>query len=231
MVCISLTSKKLEELLKDLKDNEKKADLTEIRLDFQDNLSMENLKIVVDQVMANKTKPVIFTVRSKKEGGNYPNKFEEQVEILLYAVEKGADYIDIELDWTNKIYKKIFKNKKQAKVIASYHNFKNTPTIYGLKKIARRLAWTKADILKIATMTNSYVDNQNLFLTISFIINRYKLPAICLGMGEKGLISRVMQKEMGGYLTFLCSDVTTESAPGQITLEEYFKIRKDLKLN
>jgi len=228
--CIPITGKNLTEIQTQVKEAEKEADLTELRLDYLEDLSSKNIEEILKKVFTIKTKDMIITLRSKRQGGFYPNKYEEQIEILLMACELGFEYIDIELEWPSKIYKTINKNKRNTLVIASYHNFKKTLTEYGLRKIARRLAWTHADILKIATFANTATDNLRVFDIIDFVKRRYKLPTIAICMGEKGKTSRVLTCSMGGFLTFACLDENKKTAEGQMTVEEIKEIQKQLAL-
>jgi len=228
--CISLTGKNLEEVLTQLKKAEKEADLTELRLDYLENLSDKNIIKVLKEVLKTKKKEMIVTVRSKRQGGFFENKYEKQIEILLKACELDFEYIDIELEWPSNIYKNIKKNKKNTKVIASYHNFKKTLTEYGLRRLVKRLAWTHSDILKIATQANNETDNLRILDIIDFIKRRYNLPTIAICMGEIGKISRVLTCAMGGFLTFACLDKNNQTADGQMTIEEMKKIQKQLAL-
>jgi len=230
MFCISITGKNLEEILTQVKKAEKEADILELRLDYLEDKSFKNIEEVLKEVFQQKTKNMIITLRSKRQGGLYPNKYEDQVKVLLSACEIGYEYIDIELEWPSSIYKKIKKNKKDTKIIASYHNFKKTLTEYGLRKIARRLSYTHADILKIATQANDYRNNLRIFDIIDFVKRRYKLETIAICMGEKGKTSRVLTCSMGGFLTFACLDKNSISAEGQMPIEEMKEVQKQLSL-
>ena len=73
------------------------------------------------------SKPVIITCR--KYGSNPFVKDEtKRIGILKDSVNLGADYIDIEYDAGEKSINALIKNKKSAKIIVSYHNFKETPS-------------------------------------------------------------------------------------------------------
>src|SRR6266550_54334 len=53
----------------------------------------------------------------------------------------------------------------------------------------------------------------------AFEILRHRAkPTIALCMGEHGLISRVLAKKFGGFLTFASLSKDAETAPGQITI-------------
>jgi len=231
MIALSVKGKNSKEILEIMSKNNLTSDLFEVRLDFLEDLTVDNIKKVLQEVNDKKTRPIIVTLRSRKEGGNFPNKTEDQLDVLLYAISLGVEYIDIELGWPGKTYKLIEKKKGNTKVIGSYHNLSKTLSVYGLHQIVRKLIWAKSDIVKIATFANDIKDNLNLFSTLEFINKRYKKPAICLAMGEKGMISRVLQTEMGGLLTFVSASDDEKTATGQLTSQALSNIKDLLKLN
>jgi 3-dehydroquinate dehydratase type I len=230
MICISIIPKNTEETIKDLMEAEKLADLVEIRLDHQTNLDKKYLISVIKKILEKKTKPIILTLRSKKEGGFFPNDFNLQIEILIEGCKLGADYIDIELDMPSKTYKKIQKNKNNTKIISSYHNFEKTLSPFALRHIARRMNSTHSDIFKIACKANKSTDNLAMLDLIDVVKRRYKKDVISICMGEKGLISRVVQENMNGFITFCALKEEEQSAPGQITVQELKNIRKQLNI-
>ncbi len=173
---------------------------------------------------------MIVTLRSKREGGLFSNKSEDQFFIARKACNIGFEYIDIELGWPSKLYKLLNNKKGETKLIGSYHNYKETLSEHGLRDVVKRIAKTHADIFKIACMAKDVKDNVKMFNLIDFINRRYKSPSIAICMGEKGVISRVVQKSMGGYLTFVCLDKKTATAKGQLDYQELTAIQKELSL-
>src|SRR5690606_19726454 len=71
-------------------------------------------------------------------------------------------------------------------------------------------------VLKIAYRARSLRDNIDLF---ELLASRDR-PTIALGMGEFGLMSRVLAGKFGGFLTFAGVRARGATAPGQQSLRE-----------
>src|SRR5207253_9106840 len=85
-----------------------------------------------------------------------------------------------------------------------------------LYNILEQLNQSQARIVKIVWLARSIRDNIEAF---EILQNRQK-PTIALCMGEAGLISRVLAKKFGGFLTFASLRDESATAPGQITIHD-----------
>ncbi len=201
MICVSLGNISYDEALKVIKS----AEMIEIRADLPG----------MDQTLLEKllSFPVkkIFTCR--------PGTFSEvkRIELFRQAVEKNVDYVDIEYENDDEVVGQILRmtSDTSTEVILSYHNFDITPDAIELKKILMRGYKRGATLVKIATMINSKEDILNLF-SLHGIEGR----KVLLGMGEKGIITRVAAVLLGSEFTFVSPDCDTKTAPGQISKEE-----------
>ena len=203
MICIPIVAKDTDSALADIKKADKIADIIELRIDYISGLNLKRL-------MGASKSPVIVACRRKKDNGNFNGSEKERLSLLKGAIKLKADYVDIEIDAD---YKEIIKNKKNSKIIISYHNFNETPE--NIDRIYDKLKSANADIIKIATTANKLSDN----LKIIDIIKRSKKPIIGLCMGPLGEISRILCPLYGSFLTYASLEKGKESAPGQITAE------------
>jgi 3-dehydroquinate dehydratase/shikimate dehydrogenase len=85
-----------------------------------------------------------------------------------------------------------------------------------LINIVQELNDSFADIAKIVWTARTIRDNLEAFE----ILQHQQKPTIALCMGEAGLISRVLAKKFGAFLTFASLDGTTGTAPGQISITD-----------
>jgi|TARA_Y100000310_G_scaffold345431_1_gene464894 3-dehydroquinate dehydratase/shikimate dehydrogenase len=203
MICIPITSPDTESALADIKKANNIADIIELRLDYISNLDSKKLIKVAE-------KPVIATNRRKADNGKFEGNEEERLAVIKQAIELNVDYVDIEIDSD---HNDIIKNKKNSKIIISYHNFKETPT--NIEEIFNKLKSANADIIKIVTTANKLSDN----LKIIELVKKSKKPVIGLCMGPLGEISRILAPLYGSFLTFASLDKGKESSPGQIPAE------------
>lgn len=217
------------------------ADIVEFRIDeFFDGghseadpgrQTREILRLVHQSVL-----PAIVTCRSTSEGGAYDG--DETDRVSLYerlGTAEGKNetpprYLDIELaaytkseNIKQKVNLAVDHSEQQRAVstglILSMHDFQQRPA-----DLSRRLLLARqqpaAKVTKLAFRARSLRDNLELFE----ILTQRDRPTIALGMGEFGLMSRVLAPKFGGFLTFASLRPTATTAPGQPTVGELLKL-------
>ena len=250
-VCVPITVLEIDAALADA--NQAKllgADLVELRIDSyfpgsegdsEDTLRLNELK----RLIAECPLPVILTCRSATEGGDYDGDEADRVSLLeklCVNAEHPPAYLDFELACYQKsanIRQKInlcVQHPKQerdvrTRLILSMHDFEGRP-----KDLMRRLAeaWAEpaASVIKFAFRARSIRDNLEIFE----ILTGAPKPTIGLGMGEFGLMSRVLAPKFGGFLTFASLRDEAATAPGQPTIADllgmyrFRSIGRDTKL-
>lgn len=182
------------------------ADLVELRIDsFNDPDAVRAL--VSDFPI-----PCILTCRPNWEGGHSELNDAERLRLLEAGAEGGARYIDVEL--------KMLASTLAAKppvwrqVIASVHDFAGRPA--RLHNALMDLGASHASIHKIVWMARTVRDNLEAFE----ILQARQKPTIALCMGEEGLISRVLAKKFGAFLSFASLSAAGATAPGQVTVAD-----------
>ncbi|UJS22219.1 MAG: shikimate dehydrogenase [Candidatus Brocadia sp.] len=210
MICIPIIANNLDDALRDMDEASKVADIIEVRLDYLKN---PDLKCILER----RTKPVIITNRPVREGGRFDGSEEDRIAVLQLAIRLHADYVDIEHDSIHNLWRdtahRIPANK--TKIIVSYHNFRETPD--NLISLYQRLSQSDADIIKIVTYANTITDN----VKICRLLRQTSGQMISFCMGEYGMISRILYKRFGSYLTFASLRKGKESAPGQVSIQDF----------
>src|SRR3989339_1627141 len=206
MICIPIIANNLEDALHDMTEASKVADIVELRIDYIKNVDLKRL-------LEKRTKPVIVTNRPIREGGKFDGSEEERIALLKLAVRLQADYVDVEHDGIQHIRRDTV-HRVPTKIIVSYHNFRETPG--DLTDIYKRLSQSGADIVKIVTHANNITDNVRIYQ----LLQQSQTTTISFCMGEMGIISRILYKRFGSYLTFASLQAGKESAPGQISIHE-----------
>lgn len=173
--------------------------LVELRLDFI------NGPIKFKRLLAKRPCPAIITFRREQDGGRWEEDEETRIMALRTAIVEGADYVDLEEDIADKI-----PRYGDTKRIISYHNFRETPA--DLEELYYRMSKLDPDIIKIATMANSPMDN----VRILKMVEEAKIPTIGLCMGEMGMPSRVLGGKYGVPFTYATFSNERTLAPGQI---------------
>ncbi|HCW54667.1 MAG TPA: type I 3-dehydroquinate dehydratase [Clostridium sp.] len=200
--------------------NDIKFDVAEWRVDFfKDVEEIESVKKTLLHIRKWLNDiPIIFTFRSKNEGGNKEISREYYINLLLEVIEtKEADLIDVELFTGDDEVKKIINtaHKKGVKVIISNHDFEKTPSKEKIIKRIKKMIDLGADIPKIALMPKCREDVLTLLSATSYVDERYSgIPIITMSMGSMGMVSRIAGELFGSSLTFGAAEKS--SAPGQI---------------
>lgn len=183
------------------------ADLVELRLDYIGR------SIDLRRLLSQREAPILVTCRRKEDGGRWIKSEQERLMILRSAIASGVDYVDLEEDIAGSI-----PRYGKTKRIVSLHNFEGTPD--NLEEIHARLAGLDADIVKIATMANSFTDS----IRMLRMLKNAKVPTIALCMGELGTMTRVLGLSYGSPFTYTTLNTERKIAPGQITFDMMKKV-------
>lgn len=202
MIAIPIVARTMGEALARIEAARTLADAIELRLDYLERPDPRTLVKACGL-------PVIATCRSVRDRGEFRGSEEERIGLLQRAADAGADFVDLELECAGKV-----RRGPKTRLIASAHDFERTPD--DLIPIHRRLAATGADVVKVVTWANDIRDNLRLFE----LTRHADVPTIAFGMGERGVISRILTGKFGGFLTFGSIETGAESAPGQVTARE-----------
>jgi 3-dehydroquinate dehydratase / shikimate dehydrogenase len=184
------------------------ADMVELRIDLRDD---EFTIDVVRQLVGDCRLPCIVTCRPSWEGGNSTLPDTVRLTSLKAAVNAGAAYIDVELE-TYRRSRDIVPVK--GRLILSTHDFAGRPD--RLYNVIEELNATTGDVNKIVWRARSIRDNVEAFE----ILQQRQKPTIALCMGEAGIISRILAKKFGGFLTFASIDKDSVTAPGQVSIHD-----------
>lgn len=180
------------------------ADLLEIRLDFF--LNLDDLKSIVAAAKI----PLIFTLRSKDQGGNFNGTEEERLNHIESISHLNPAFLDIEHNVPKAFISNLQAKFPKQKIILSYHNFEQTPD--DLQLLLKEMQTTQANVYKIATMTNSSLDMLRL---LSFGKDQ---GIIAIGMGPYGEPGRILCACNEMLWTYACIDENHQTAPGQLPL-------------
>jgi 3-dehydroquinate dehydratase/shikimate dehydrogenase len=211
------------------------ADLVEFRIDefFSGSSDEQETKAIV-RVVAESPLPCIITCRIASEGGHYDGDEMERValyERLGRSEGKGEHpprYMDFELaSYTRSanLRQKVDLavgvpdlsqgREERASLILSSHDMATRPPDL-MRRLSQLNSQPAAAVLKIAYRARSLRDS----LELLELPSQGHKPMIALGMGEFGLISRILAPKFGGFLTFAALRPAAITAPGQPTLRE-----------
>lgn len=205
-----------------------KADIVEWRADWFENVfDIEKVKEVLSDLSNILGDiPLLFTFRTKKEGGEKEIELEFYAELNIAAANTDfVDMIDVEIFSGDDIVSNIIEAVHLAgkKIIASNHDFFATPDKNDIISRLVKMQNMSADISKIAVMPNSKKDVLTLLAATEEMVSEHATtPVVTMSMGGKGLISRLSGEVFGSAITF--GAAKKASAPGQIAVAELYNV-------
>jgi 3-dehydroquinate dehydratase I len=173
------------------------------------------------QAIEGRGKPVLLTVRLRREGGEWPEDDEGRLKIYGEALA-SLSAVDVELN--SVICARVAQQaEKQGRVcLVSHHDFAKTPSLAELEAIVER-AQQNGAVAKIATMIQSEADVETLRALLG---RKQKRPLCVIGMGEAWKETRILFSTLGSCLTYGYLDKPT--APGQISAAELVRQLREI---
>ncbi|HBA86190.1 MAG TPA: hypothetical protein DCZ95_19080 [Verrucomicrobia bacterium] len=159
-------------------------------------------------------RPVLLTVRSKREGGAWAGTGRELIDFYRRLLPQ-VSAIDAE------IRSKTFSDVVQAArglgktAVASFHDFERTPSLSRLKEMVKEGRKGGAHIVKVAAMIRKPSDA----ITLYELLREASAGPLCvIGMGPAGLATRIGLPCAGSCLAYGFIDAI--AAPGQLSCRD-----------
>lgn len=143
----------------------------------------------------------------------------EQRFTILHTLSRKPVLVDFDISVQAEEITRIQAERLALKTILSYHNYSLTPSDTELRSLTSRMEDWGAHIMKISTYCSIQRDALRL-LSLLIDLREGGHRIIVLGMGKHGVITRVFGTMWGNEMTFAPVDVSTRSAPGQITVDK-----------
>lgn len=173
---------------------------------------------------------LIFTHRSKEEGGQGALSLEEYEKIKLAVARSGlVDIIDLELEKGQPLIERIIesfsKDSSKSLLQLSKHSLEGGLAKEDMLKVFLRMQDfppKKVAMTKLAVRANNEKEAEDLMAVALDMKEIYAdRPYTAIAMGEEGKISRIRADFIGSALIFAKGQKS--SAPGQMTVEEVKK--------
>jgi 3-dehydroquinate dehydratase-1 len=188
------------------------VELAEARVDLFARRGLDEVRRYVTALR--REMPVLVTLRSAREGGEWPVD-EDDARLVAYRALLGvADAVDVEVGAP--IRAEVVAAARAAKrvVVLSHHDFERTPPDAALERVVTRARRAGADIVKIAARVAGDADVARL----AGVLTRHPdVPLVVIGMGDHGKKTRVFFPALGSRFTFAALGRGT--APGQLDVK------------
>jgi 3-dehydroquinate dehydratase/shikimate dehydrogenase len=197
-LCATVTAPTLAALRRARDAAAQLADLVEVRLDSVADPDAAG-------ALEGRCGPVVVTCRPAWEGGRFTGAEEDRRRILGEALERGAEYVDIE--WQAGFEDLVASGGRR--VVLSMHDFNGIP-----RDLPERFKAMRALVsgpVKVAVAVHQLRD----LLPLMRLAQGSTGESIVIGMGPAGIPSRVLASRFGSAWTYAGDGV----APGQLTIE------------
>jgi 3-dehydroquinate dehydratase I len=199
------------------------VDVVEWRADHFRDLADTAAVVAAARMLAGRLagKPLLFTCRTRAEGGEAVIDDEAYEELNVAVAESGTvNLVDVEYRRRQTVVERIIAAAHACgvSVIASNHDFAGTPAKAEIVERLGAMQRLGADICKIAVMPHSAADVLTLLDATRTMREEYAdRPLITVSMGGLGVVSRLACQVFGSAATF--GMVGTPSAPGQVDVD------------
>lgn len=228
---LSLTYPDIKQAYSNIDELTQGVDALELRVDLlkspkdYENLgdSIPSLAYVQEQVAALRrvsSLPIVFTVRTKSQGGAFPDAAQkESIALLRLALQMGIEYIDAEITLPEKQLKELAARKGYSQIVASWHDWSGSLKWDGaLVKEKYQIASEIGDIIKIVGKATSIKDNFALYEFVSSANSKPGAkPIIAINMGVEGQMSRILNATFSPVSHPL---LPNKAAPGQLSFRQ-----------
>lgn len=231
-ICVPVTGRTEAEIVRQTEAAvQTNPDILEWRADFYENLedavcveaTAKRISDILGEI------PILFTIRTKREGGMREYSTEDYVN-ALHMVETISciQLVDVELMMDRDALREPVRALKRAGkiIIASNHHFDTTPSVEEMTEIFAKMEESDADIRKLAVMPKQEEDVLALLYATVLAKRSGEKPVISMSMGKLGAVSRVCGEVFGSCVTF--GMVGEASAPGQIPVAGLREIMRNL---
>lgn len=202
------------------------ADLIEWRVDFAKKANIASIGKQLKQAFK---KPLIFTIRTAKEGGNYTVNSSEYLSLLQELIAIQPEYLDFEYFSYPDIFEDVKKNcqENNIKLLLSFHNFEEVPV--DIEARLKTMIEKKPAVAKFAVMPHDFSDVLKVLNLTTAYSEQKAVKIVTMAMGELGKISRVTGNLTGSAWTFAA--IEESSAPGQLSLVQTKELLNEFKGN
>ena len=166
------------------------------------NFAEIDIEESIDRLKQGIPMPVIFTVRSVRDGGFFAGNEKQRLEILEKSIQSGVSFVDLELTIDSKERLKLTKSaeKSNSKVIASIHETKSTPDTEAIVKLVTDNK-NNGDIVKFCSIVNNHRDALKIFEAANKLVDEDSKHSI-MGLGNGGDWVRIHAPKLGQEIVY-----------------------------
>lgn len=208
MLCVVIKGPTIEMAMQQLSEAKAaRADLVELRFDCFEALDLD----AITKLRQSHPIPMIFTLRSGSQGGNFKGSQELQLATISRLASLKPEYLDVESVLPTSFIANISTQYPTIKLILSHHEFE--PSATSFEAIYQEMNHIPAFYYKIA-MT---VEISSAALQLLLWKKTRNDKVIAIGMGPQGQVSRILGPVFHTPITYASIDQNPKCALGQLS--------------
>lgn len=195
------------------------VDVIELRLDQWPSIVIDDVKAF----MAQHTRPVILTLRSKDHGGSFEGSESERLALLFALAKLAPTYMDIEHTVDSAWITQFKTSYPDIQIIRSFHDFCKTPD--DLEGVLSSMQHPDVSIYKVATTAQSTLD----VLRVMHFVKQHSpsCQLVAHAMGSWGVSSRVVGAVLGNVWSYAaCGADAAPGCPDVRTWIDLYRIKR-----
>ncbi len=219
--CLPIIEPSAEKVIATINDYSESFDLFEIWLDYLEEDALQVTRELCEKLPSK----LLFLFR--RQGLEEIQLSEKTRSHIMELLAKKDALLDLDFQTQKTDLENVEKLSEKPKLILSYHNYKETPSLADLLEVYESMKAFSPAIYKFAAFCNSEEDA----FTLIELFNKLKedeAERIVLGMGLHGLSARVTCSLWGNAFTFAPVELEKASAPGQLSRQEFAELEKIL---
>lgn len=222
-LCLPIIKTTTQNVVKTIEKNQKNYDMFEVWVDYIEDSSPIILNLVKD--LSSKLGDRLIIVFRRKNGETIRMPLEQRLEIIQ-QLSFTKTFVDLDIEKQKSDLEEISRLRLRPNMILSFHDYEKTPRTSTLVNIIDDMHMYQPTIYKIATLCQT--EKQALaLLHLLLDLKEQGKRCIILGMGQKGMSTRIFGTLWGNEIAFVPENGNEKSAPGQLTkkqLENVFAI-------
>ncbi|KAJ3073744.1 3-dehydroquinate dehydratase (3-dehydroquinase) [Podochytrium sp. JEL0797] len=251
---LCLTFPDMHDAIKVLETASEGADALELRVDLLKEWTDEFIGTQISLIRRHSPLPIIFTVRTKSQGGRFADHaLDDMFALLEIGLKHQCEFVDVEVvDPADaqfvRLYHALVANKGRSHLLASFHDFSGTAVwdqsgsggsnlsaSIAKPPVVMREKYTQlhpfGDSIKLIGKATTLSDNFSLhhfthIIAPSLPLHPHK-PLIAMNMSAVGQVSRALNE----YMTPVTHPaLPVAAAPGQLSIREIHETRALLGL-
>jgi 3-dehydroquinate dehydratase-1 len=189
------------------------SDLIEVRVDSLRASGMEVREI--KEKLANRKHPVLLTLRTMVEGGEYPWKSTERI-LVFEELLPFADAVDLEIK-NMRYVKPLLQTARDTNktIILSAHSLERKLTSGKAERLVESFRSYRVDIYKMASLART---REDLMVLVEVLMKYPQLRLGIMATGPMAHVSRTVLPALGSKLVY--GYIDEPAAPGQPSIKE-----------